>query len=876
MTKIRITKAPASKQNTSILGSPALQNFFPMQNTSLFGQQSQNFKSFAPTEQTPNILGATNFNLSTPKFAMPEDYKGNDQLPADVNTTYNTTSGKPQQSKLSKFGDKLDNLFALGNTIGALVTNEQKTKESQRKFREGNLPDNLYTPQTSEDRGDWSINTGQFRPTGTNYYNPGQFGNAFYPSINYTEFGGVIPKMEYGGQRNYALDVFRDRGDYNMGDETAESISSTMEEKDELGDDENYVVMAENNETVVGDFDNDGELEFQKISGDFHSAPSGGTALTNKQLPGKSFIFPQTKKMYIKDPEFLKSMGVSNPPKGGISPAELSKKFDIMKEKAILDNKDEDQYNKRTAEMVKKNKEAKLQKLAEFVEKMKGNPQGRPDIYGSINEESDVDNPSMQKGGMFIPRAQVGLQYDPYRLNYDVSGVQSFYPMQAPTLYNQPFASYRPSSQQQMQPVLNNINDIVPWEGDRFQNTQNASVYGKELWARKLRNAGYTGPLNNMSAEQWMYSTPEGQQAIDLAHTQYPGTIVGNPPSAYDPAHLGYRWDVGINAIEEANRRKKYGIGVEQTIPYEGQTRSDFVPQFNIPAPETLKMSSSFSGKELTKAEKQREKEQLQNDKKSGKVSQDDFDFMTPDKLNMLATMLNPPKKYMPMRRSTNFEPGRVAFQDWTGRAAQRFATQFAAPANVISTYGDPQSLGANLSYLSGQTADAINQDIMQTEANNIQLGNQFAQTEQTRKDAYNEVNRMANQNYWNELATVNQQYDNSLRDYMSKNASAYGKAWNNRMNLGYLNATDPSFKVDPRTGRNYFAGPSGSFMRNTSQPLDFKKLQQQWMTETGGGQYITFKDWMNLKGLGSERDVNKNGVSDRVEAQRRFQQENE
>ena len=846
MAKIRITKAPASKQNTSILGSPALQNFFPMQNTSPFGQQSQNFKSFVQTEQTPNnILGVPNFNTTTPKFAMPSDYKGNDQLPADVNATNTTTSGKPQQSKLSKFNDKLDNFFAIGNTVGALITNEQKTREAENKFRQGNLSDNLYTPQTSEDKGDWTINTGQFRPTGTNYYNPGQFSNAFYPSINYTEFGGMIPKMEYGGQRNYALDVFRDRGDYNMSHEASESVSSTMKEKDELGDDENYVVMAENNETVVGDFDNDGELEFQKISGDFHSAPSGGTALTNKQLPSKSFIFPQTKKMYIKDPEFLKSMGVSNPPKGGISPAELSKKFDIMKEKAILDNKDEDQYNKRTAEMVKKNKEAKLQKLAEFVEKMKGNPQGRPNIHGSINEESDVDTPSMQKGGMFVPKAQVGLQYDPN----DPGGVQE---------------------------ILRNIgNNIVPWGGDRFQNTQNASAYSKELWARKLRNAGYTGPLNNMSAEQWMYSTPEGQQAIDLAHTQYPGTIVGNPPGAYDPAHLGYRWDVGIDAITEAQRRKKYGTGAEQTIPYEKQQRISTLPEFNIPAPQELKMSSSFSGKELAKTEKQREKEKLQNDKKSGKVNQDDFDFMTPDKLNMLATMLNPPKKYMPMRRLTNFEPGRVAFQDWTGRAAQRFATQFAAPASVISTYGDPQSLSANLSYLTGQTADAIGQDISQVEANNIQLGNQFAQTEQGRKDAYNEANRMANQNYWNELAVVNQQYDNALRDYMSKNASAYGKAWNNRMNLGYLNATDPSFKIDPRTGRNYFAGPSGSFMRNTSQPLDFKKLQQQWMTETGGGQYITFKDWMNLKGMGTEKDVNKNGVSDRIEAQRRFQQEN-
>lgn len=222
--------------------------------------------------------------------------------------------------------------------------------------------------------------------------------------VKITKMPGQINTMAYGGQLGYGLDLGSRKVYDDMSDDPRDSIAKSMTERDEdeFLPDEEYVVMAENNETIVGDFDQDGQLEFQTIKGDSHSDASGGTLLTNKQAVGKSFIFPQTKKMNIKDPELLKRFGVT-PAKGGVSPAKISKKFDLSKEKKILDDPNADPLQKKTAEMVKQNKEAKLQELADVVEAMKGYPKGEPNIHGSLA--------TMAYGG-YIPMAENGLLVD--------------------------------------------------------------------------------------------------------------------------------------------------------------------------------------------------------------------------------------------------------------------------------------------------------------------------------------------------------------------------------------------------------------------------------------------------------------------------------
>lgn len=211
--------------------------------------------------------------------------------------------------------------------------------------------------------------------------------------------------MAYGGQSNYGLDLGQRKTYGQMQQPATDSISNVMTEKDpsELADDEQYVVMAEDKETVVSDMDGDGGLEFKQISGDPHSAASGGTKITNKQLnanPEKNgegaFIFSQ--KLKIKDQEALKKFGIN---KNKASFAEASKLFDTTKEKKVLDNPNADFLDKHTADLGKRFKEEKLQALADYQEAIKGNPQGRPNLNKSL---------ATAAFGGYFPMADEGVQ----------------------------------------------------------------------------------------------------------------------------------------------------------------------------------------------------------------------------------------------------------------------------------------------------------------------------------------------------------------------------------------------------------------------------------------------------------------------------------
>ena len=73
--------------------------------------------------------------------------------------------------------------------------------------------------------------------------------------------------------------------------------------------------------------------------------------------------------------------------KGGYTPAELAKPYDINKYKAILMDKDSDRLDRENAELMIKNYIMKLGALAIAQESKKGFPQGIPEmarpLYGS-------------------------------------------------------------------------------------------------------------------------------------------------------------------------------------------------------------------------------------------------------------------------------------------------------------------------------------------------------------------------------------------------------------------------------------------------------------------------------------------------------------
>jgi hypothetical protein len=214
-----------------------------------------------------------------------------------------------------------------------------------------------------------------------------------------------LPKN--GDQRNYSL---VDRNDLYI---KVNPINSNTNVKNTIGavprDEAN--IEAEGGETVIGDINNDGFLEHNKIVGKRHS--EGGVPLN--VAPG-SFIFSDTRKLKIKDPEVLSIFGINKMPKGGITPAKIAERYPMNNYMNTLKDNSADPVAKRTATQMMKNNLEKLGMLALVQESMKGFPDGIPAIAQSVmagmqlpqmmeGEETAEQENEMRYGGGYYQRA---------------------------------------------------------------------------------------------------------------------------------------------------------------------------------------------------------------------------------------------------------------------------------------------------------------------------------------------------------------------------------------------------------------------------------------------------------------------------------------
>lgn len=155
---------------------------------------------------------------------------------------------------------------------------------------------------------------------------------------------------------------------------------------------------AEKGEVAMTDLGNTGMMGLYNIGGQRHS--NGGTPLN---LDPGSFIYSDTRKMKIKDPEFLAKYGKTKP----VTPAKLVKPFlGVNDFTNTLYDQDADLIQKRTAQsMIDKYKD-KAGEIAFYQEAMKGFPQGVPAVAEDY-AEGIMGAPMMAYGG-YIPKAQDG------------------------------------------------------------------------------------------------------------------------------------------------------------------------------------------------------------------------------------------------------------------------------------------------------------------------------------------------------------------------------------------------------------------------------------------------------------------------------------
>jgi hypothetical protein len=123
-----------------------------------------------------------------------------------------------------------------------------------------------------------------------------------------------------------------------------------------------------------------------KAGGKPHS--QGGTPLN---LPDDAFVYSQTAKMKIKDPEILKEFGKFGKKIGaGFLPSELAKQYDLNAMRKVLADKTSDKLQRDTAEKQIMAYNLKLAKLGLVQEAKKGFPDGIPSVALSYLAQAGV------------------------------------------------------------------------------------------------------------------------------------------------------------------------------------------------------------------------------------------------------------------------------------------------------------------------------------------------------------------------------------------------------------------------------------------------------------------------------------------------------
>jgi hypothetical protein len=164
---------------------------------------------------------------------------------------------------------------------------------------------------------------------------------------------------------------------------------------------------AEGGETAFGPITGQSIPDHLKIRGKRHY--EGGVPLN---LPDDTFIFSDTASLRINDPSIL-AMFNKVPKKGGYTPAELAKPYNINKYKSILLDPDSSKLERDTATIMIKNYIMKLGALALVQESMKGFPQGIPEMAKPYMEANGITEedlmPELKEQAEALAQQQPGM-----------------------------------------------------------------------------------------------------------------------------------------------------------------------------------------------------------------------------------------------------------------------------------------------------------------------------------------------------------------------------------------------------------------------------------------------------------------------------------
>lgn len=578
---------------------------------------------------------------------------------------------------------------------------------------------------------------------------------------------------------------------------------------------------AEGGETVVGNIDGSMMPSFYTIKGPRHS--SGGVPLN---LPDDSFIFSDTKSMKITDPALLKMFNLSQK-KGGYTPAEMSKKFDINNYRKILQDPNSDKIARKTAEMMIKNYTMKLGALALAQESKKGFPQGIPLISQPYMEsvgikEEDVlptkvpEEVELQQAGMQqeMPAPETMPNGEPVAMPQEMGAPEMMeQPMEPMAQYGMEIGSFYPEYA---------YGGYFDKGGDKRELTQ------AELEERRKKHQGEIKKVKGTQCPEGYIKLADGTCAKGTAT---PGSGAkstlgraragsGAPNSAWGKT-ICAQLSKGVTPKELADQGHGTEAGLKAKFAdciKKGETAStgseevDFVQLEQEPPTTPPKKKCECTDPdtgEKTVFEIDKDEDCVCEENETVQQSQD---IVTPpernpqwwlqDTINTMGAFgtLGDINKTMPYEARADLDVPRGVFY-----SPERELTAQNEQANIImqglGQFAGPQAASARAASVQGQAAKQAADTLSRYNNMNVGLANQLEQQQVGIQNQEKMMNQQMATRVYDKNTIAQQQYDNAKRQAMADLRTSYNTALTNRAKTDALNQLYPNYQVDPTTG---------------------------------------------------------------------------
>ena len=635
-------------------------------------------------------------------------------------------------------------------------------------------------------------------------------------------------------------------------------------------------IEAEGGETVLTDLTNDGQFGLYDIKGPRHSA--GGVPMF---LPEQSFIYSDTDKMKFTKDE-LADFGINTKKK--MTPAKLSKKYELNDYYAHLESPYADKIQAVTSELMLKKNMMNLSKVAFGQEAKKKFEEGVPLASHPYLVQQGIDPLEFTAKMEAITREEAQMKMMASLPPEQQEQMMMLQQMMA-QVDQQGGAPQEQMVEEQVveeqiveQPMAKDGFELDMYQtgGDDKKDDKNNVAFNQTMQDRYTNDWGIT--FNDNGVGSTTYSDVQGYQDNGLfggaaaniegwkeANADYPDIEIlieslskyGNKKNPEVEKYQKWFNEVSIPEQVAAMRAERERVGKEFTDEDEAKAIEALIKDYGF----KKGTGTGYDGKMGTWTSSRRpftfadgKTPEKTGDTPRGDLTQIIPEEYTPpkaewwkqDQNNLTALGLLDDNLYLPFQpdvQRTVFSP---TFDDWRGAVNANNASA-STVANALGAVGGPQAV-AN-SNIQGQNLDANAKAINRTNSANVGIANQF-EAIQGRMDAqFNQLDANRNVKQYDDTQKVLQASDNFRNWRTGENAKLQNAALTNRANTFNLNTTYDNYAVDPRTGGMVgFTNPNA--LKKTGSVADRESRKQQY-----------FNDIEELsKGLGrtpSEAEIN-------------------